>query len=390
MKQRRSSPSPFEVPRGNCIFLRHGTLFFFYHPSLSLHNLSVLLLASRSLTFSHPPFFLLPFPLSSGSSSFTMEIAPPFPSPSSSFTNDHDDDIITPFTITTHAQVSPASVEPSPLLTQHHATLESNTTSTNRSSTDSDDSSNGLTATTTSTSPALPHTTSSNNDLTTIRTPTPALSEKKTNNTIDACSSSELSSSSPKEESSSSIPATATVIPSPPPADTQTVPDSDRPRTISNDTPYATLEHILMQLKQQPDRVVTIASVVGGLIVIRYILPRIGWATLFVGMLGMGFGGFIVAFYLLAVPEATRLKRASTVAKFGRHHNQSFEIVDGVPSWSESHEKVSSVWAFFNCSAAPFVIASTDSQLLIPCPNFFFLSLSVDGLAPDYHALARG
>ncbi|KAF9288242.1 hypothetical protein BGZ88_008258 [Linnemannia elongata] len=268
-----------------------------------------------------------------------MEIAPPFPSPSSSFTNDHDDDIITPFTTTTHAQVSPASVEPSPPLTQHHATLESNTTSTNRSSTDSDDSSNGLTATTTITSPALPHTTSPNNDLTTIRTPTPALSEKKTNNTIDACSSSELSSSSPKEESSSSIPATATVIPSPPPADTQTVPDSDRPRTISNDTPYATLEHILTQLKEQPDRVVTIASVVGGLIVIRYILPRIGWATFFVGMLGMGFGGFIVAFYLLAVPEATRLKRASTVAKFGRHHNQSFEIVDGVPSWSESHEK---------------------------------------------------
>lgn len=103
------------------------------------------------------------------------------------------------------------------------------------------------------------------------------------------------------------------------------------------------LEHFLAQLKEQPERVVTIASVVGGLIVVRYILPRIGWATLFVGVLGMGFGGFIVAFYLLAVPEATRLKRASTVAKFGRHHDQRFEIVDGVPFWSESREKVSGV-----------------------------------------------
>ncbi|KAF9549535.1 hypothetical protein EC957_003485 [Mortierella hygrophila] len=269
-----------------------------------------------------------------------MEIAQPLPTSSSSFTND-DDDIITPFTTTTHAQVSPASVESFPLLAPHHATLESNTTITNSSNMDSDDPSQGSTATTTTiTSAALPHTTSPNNDLTTIRTPTPALSENKNNSTIDASSSSEPSSSPTKKESSPSILATAAAIPSPLPADTQTVPDSDRAHTISKDTPYATLEHILAQLKEQPERAITIASVVGGLIVVRYILPRIGWATFFVGVLGMGFGGFIVAFYLLAVPEATRLKRASSVAKFGRHHDQRFEIVDGVPSWSESHEKL--------------------------------------------------
>lgn len=129
--------------------------------------------------------------------------------------------------------------------------------------------------------------------------------------------------------------------PSPSPTDSQTLPQSDRLHTLSKDTPYATLEHIFLQLKEQPERAITIASVVGGLIVVRYILPRIGWATLFVGVLGMGLGGFIVAFYLLAVPEATRLKRASTVAQFGRHHDQHFDIVDGVPSWSGSHEKVS-------------------------------------------------
>ncbi|KAG0290014.1 hypothetical protein BGZ96_006512 [Linnemannia gamsii] len=252
-----------------------------------------------------------------------MEMAQPLTSPSSSFTDDND--IITPFT-TTHAQVSPASVEPSPLA-PHHATLGSNT---NSSSADSDDPSRGSTAT-----PSL-HTTSTNDNLTPVRTPTPVLAENRNNNTLNPSSSSESSSPLKEEESSPPISGTTVIpTPSPSPTNNQTLTDSDRLHIISKDTPYATLEHVLVQLKEQPERAITIASVVVGLIVVRYILPRIGWATLFVGVLGMGFGGFIVAFYLLAVPEATRLKRASTVAKFGKHHDQRFEIVDGVPSWSD-------------------------------------------------------
>ncbi|KAF9436254.1 hypothetical protein BGZ76_004482 [Entomortierella beljakovae] len=52
-----------------------------------------------------------------------------------------------------------------------------------------------------------------------------------------------------------------------------------------------------------------------------------------------GFGGFITAFYLLAVPESTRLHRAHTIANFGKHSDQYLEIIDRVPSWSETSEK---------------------------------------------------
>lgn len=345
MKQRPSLPCPVQCA-GEISFFSGMTeiqsnqpptllfpsfLFFLLLSSLSTTlPFSSLSSLSLSLSPSLPPSLPSP-PLPSRSSYSTMEMAQPLPSPSSSFTDDND--IIAPFR-TTHAQMSPASVEPSPLA-PHHATLGSNTKS---SSTDSDDPSRGSTAT-----PSL-HSTSANDDPTPVRTSTPALSENRNNNTLDPSSSSESSSPLKEEEPSPSISGT-TVIPTPSasPADNQTLIDSDRLHTISKDTPYATLEHILTQLKEQPERAITIASVVGGLIVVRYILPRIGWATLFVGVLGMGFGGFIVAFYLLAVPEATRLKRASTVAKFGKHHDQRFEIVDGVPSWSDSHEKVSAL-----------------------------------------------
>ncbi|KAF9150673.1 hypothetical protein BG015_007500 [Linnemannia schmuckeri] len=263
-----------------------------------------------------------------------MEIAQPSSFPSSSLTD--DDDIITPFA-TTHSQVSPAFVEPSPRFAPHHATLESNANRSS-SSTDSDDPFHGSIATAVPSVAPL-HTTSPNGDLTPTCPPTSVLSENKNSNTLDYSSSSEPSLS-PLKESSPSIPTTTAMIPSPfTPVDTQTLSGSDRPHTISKDTPYATLEHTLTQFKEQPERAVTTAFVVSGLIVVRYILPRIGWITLFVGVLGMGFGGFIVAFYLLAVPEATRLKRASAVAKFGKHHDQHFEIVEGVPSWPDSHEK---------------------------------------------------
>ncbi|KAG0372258.1 hypothetical protein BGX24_000490 [Mortierella sp. AD032] len=240
-------------------------------------------------------------------------------SPSLSFT---DDDIITPFTTTSAlpAQVNISAVEPLPLAppttaTTHHATLESK-------STDSDGPSQSSTIAT-----SAPLHTSPNGDL----VPTTTVNGDK-NDTLDP--------SSTPNESATPIPTTTPVIP-PSATDNQTIPNSDGPQIVSQDTPYATLERFLMQLKERHERAVGIASIVGGLIVVRYVLPRIGWATLFVGVLGMGFGGFVVAFYLLAVPEATRLKRASTVAKFGKHHDQRFEIVEGVPSWSESLEKAS-------------------------------------------------
>ncbi|KAF9903298.1 hypothetical protein EC991_003990 [Linnemannia zychae] len=199
-------------------------------------------------------------------------------SPSPSFT---DDDIITPFattaTLTTRENISAGEPLPPTTLKTHYTTLESNNTG-------SDDLSPGLTATA-----SAPFHSSPKIDF----TPTTVATEHK-NDTLD-------------------------------------------PTSTSQD--YTALEYIFTQLKERHERAVGIASVVGGLIFVRYLLPQIGWVTLFVGVLGMGFGGFVVAFYLLAVPEATRLKRASTVAKFGKHHDQRFEIVEGVPVWTDSLEK---------------------------------------------------
>ncbi|KAF9132734.1 hypothetical protein BGW39_011438 [Mortierella sp. 14UC] len=235
-------------------------------------------------------------------------------SPSPSFT----DDIISPFTttstLTTRENISAVEPLPPATPTTHRATPESNNT-------DSDDLTPVLTATTSAPCHASPN----------IDAAPPTVSEHK-NNTLDP-------SSTPKESTTTAFPtATTSVIP-PLAANKETIPVGNRLPIVSLETPYAALDHIFTQLKERHERAVGIASVVGGLIVVRYVIPRIGWATLFVGVVGMGLGGFVVAFYLLAVPEATRLKRASTVAKFGKHHDQRFEIVEGVPSWSGTFEK---------------------------------------------------
>ncbi|KAF9998656.1 hypothetical protein BGZ80_006729, partial [Entomortierella chlamydospora] len=83
-------------------------------------------------------------------------------------------------------------------------------------------------------------------------------------------------------------------------------------------------------------------NIIGGLVglfLALYCLLRISWGTVIVGVLGMGFGGFVAAFYLLAVPEATRLQRARTIANFGKRADQQLEIIDRVPTFSSATEK---------------------------------------------------
>ncbi|KAF9290500.1 hypothetical protein BGZ68_006874 [Mortierella alpina] len=102
----------------------------------------------------------------------------------------------------------------------------------------------------------------------------------------------------------------------------------------SDSSPDSILDTAVRFLASRDDRERAIAASVIGLVVVRYsLLTFLNWTTILVAVLSMGLGGFVVAFYLLAVPETTRLKRASAVASFGKHHDQRFEIVDGVPSW---------------------------------------------------------
>jgi hypothetical protein len=72
---------------------------------------------------------------------------------------------------------------------------------------------------------------------------------------------------------------------------------------------------------------------VAGFALFRLCLPRLNWSAIFAGVLGTGLGGFAVAFYLLAVPEETRLKRASVLARMGKHKSQ-------IPSWPDAEERV--------------------------------------------------
>jgi len=74
----------------------------------------------------------------------------------------------------------------------------------------------------------------------------------------------------------------------------------------------------------------------------RLWLSVLNWGVVLATVLGAGLGGFMVAFYLLAVPEDTRLKRASAIAKIGRYKSLHLEMVDGVPSWSDA-EKLEAV-----------------------------------------------
>lgn len=74
----------------------------------------------------------------------------------------------------------------------------------------------------------------------------------------------------------------------------------------------------------------------------RLYLSVLNWGVILAAILGAGLGGFMVAFYLLAVPEDTRLRRASVIAKIGRYKSLHLEMVDGVPSWSDA-EKLETV-----------------------------------------------
>ncbi|KAF8929300.1 hypothetical protein BGZ58_009031 [Dissophora ornata] len=107
----------------------------------------------------------------------------------------------------------------------------------------------------------------------------------------------------------------------------------------SNNSSSADFEQLITRIKNLDGREQGIVGAVVGLVVVRYCLPWIGWTTVVVGVLGMGLGGFVAAFYLLAVPEVTRLKRARMIGNFGKHHNRHFEIIDGVPEWSNTAEK---------------------------------------------------
>ncbi|KAF9186141.1 hypothetical protein BGZ50_002634 [Haplosporangium sp. Z 11] len=103
--------------------------------------------------------------------------------------------------------------------------------------------------------------------------------------------------------------------------------------------PWHKLQAVVKYIASRDQRELGIVAAVVGLIFARCCLRWMNWTTIVVAVLGMGFGGFVVAFHLLAVPEATRLKRASAIAKFGKFHDQQYEIVDGVPEWSKEVEK---------------------------------------------------
>ncbi|KAG0216284.1 hypothetical protein BGX28_004650 [Mortierella sp. GBA30] len=122
-----------------------------------------------------------------------------------------------------------------------------------------------------------------------------------------------------------------------------TQPDNHNP-TDSDDWPLKHhLDSVMRFMASRDERERCIVATVTGLVAVRVCLPWLTWTTILGAVLGMGVGGFVVAFYLLAVPETTRIKRASTFANFGRHHHQRFEIVDGVPSWSDALEKQDSL-----------------------------------------------
>ncbi|KAF8957075.1 hypothetical protein BGZ46_002267 [Entomortierella lignicola] len=93
------------------------------------------------------------------------------------------------------------------------------------------------------------------------------------------------------------------------------------------------IEHFIARIISKEERDPNVVGGLVGLVLVLFCLPRLSWSTVIVGILGVGFGGFIATFYLLAVPEATRLQRAQTIANFGKHPDQRLEIIDRVPTW---------------------------------------------------------
>lgn len=91
----------------------------------------------------------------------------------------------------------------------------------------------------------------------------------------------------------------------------------------TSDTPASlNIQSLIKQITNRNERELTILAVVGGLIVVRLLLPQLNIVHVLIGTLGMGVGGFGVAFYLLSVPEHTRVKRASAIAKLGTHGHE--------------------------------------------------------------------
>ncbi|KAG0213963.1 hypothetical protein BGX31_001179, partial [Mortierella sp. GBA43] len=120
-------------------------------------------------------------------------------------------------------------------------------------------------------------------------------------------------------------------------------PAKDTTSTDSSDTALqmSDSESLVSRIMRREKKELGIIGVLVGSIAAHYLLPRIiSWSSLLVGVLGMSIGGFVTAFYLLAVPEDTRLKRAQRIAAFGKHYERGFQIIDGVPSLSSMVEKV--------------------------------------------------
>ena len=125
---------------------------------------------------------------------------------------------------------------------------------------------------------------------------------------------------------------------------------SSPPSTSDTSDTHASLDiqSLIKQITNRNERELTILAVVGGLIVVRLLLPQLSIVHVLIGTLGMGVGGFGVAFYLLSVPEHTRVKRASAIAKLGTHGHEYLDslLPDPVKStevlWCDNNGNINS------------------------------------------------
>ncbi|KAG0000577.1 hypothetical protein BGZ65_004243 [Modicella reniformis] len=159
-----------------------------------------------------------------------------------------------------------------------------------------------------------------------INSPTTVQPDLAPEPSVSSSSSSlSISSSSPPTSSSSSPPL---------------IKDDSNGECASDTSQKSDLECLLARIMNLEEQELRVVGLLMGLVFVCYILPRIiSWGTILVYALGMGIGGFVTAFYLLAVPEDMRLKRARRIANFGKHDDGVFEIIDGVPLWSSATEK---------------------------------------------------
>ncbi|KAI9233387.1 MAG: PXA domain-containing protein [Podila humilis] len=140
-----------------------------------------------------------------------------------------------------------------------------------------------------------------------------------TSSPVPALTSSPLPSSQPTEEHQDPSASEDTMN-----SDAKTTSDkvTSSPPSTSDTHTSLDIQSLFKQITNRDERELTILAVVGGLIVIRLLLPQLSVVHVLIGTLGMGVGGFGVAFYLLSVPEHTRVKRALAVAKLGTHGHE--------------------------------------------------------------------